>query len=333
MKQELLVVMEQALKPKGGTLAREFKRIRTDNSMDWNREKSYALAIIAESDQLMKCDPDSVGRALLDLGILGLTLSPAMRLAYLIPYKRTCTVSPSYMGLEQIAYKTGFVELIETILVRKNDPEFNVWTDDKGRHIKHTEATEDRGEVTHAYCRAWFSSGRQHIEVMDKTEILACRDAAYKKNGNKMPFTWKGDFRGEMYKKCVMRRGWKHWPRIDNPAVVAMMTAVDRADPLEFGNDENVINHTTKIDQTQIDELVKTMVEAGIDERGHDSWLHGLAKKLGYRNIRALESGDFDAAASMMEEGVKVWTDRKKSNAAQSSDSEQVDTTAQTAAT
>jgi len=311
MGQEMRVI-EQALKPRGGLFAREFKRTRTNDTMDWNREKSYALEIISQNDQLMKCEPDSIARSLIDLGVLGLTLSPSMKLAYLIPYKKNCTVSPSYMGLEQIAYKTGFVEMIQTVLVHKNDPEFNVWTDERGRHIIHREANGDRGEVTHAYCIAWFSSGKQHIEVMDKTEILACRDAATKKNWGKVPFTWTGAFKGEMYKKCVMRRGWKHWPRVDNPRIAEMMAAVERADPLEF-KDNSVVTEITTIDQDQIDELVSMMCAAGVDDKGHDAWLHGLAKKLGYRSIRVVQASDFDAAASLMEEGLKKWASLQSS--------------------
>jgi len=275
--------------------------------MHWAIEKAYALDIIAnsKSDALLKCTPESVARSLIDVGVLGLTLSPAMKLAYLIPYKNQCTVSPSYMGLEQIAYKTGFVEMIQTVLVYKNDHEFNVWTDEAGRHITHREATSNRGEVTHAYCIAWFSSGKQHIEVMDKTEILACRDAATKKNFGKTPFTWIGAFKHEMYKKSVMRRGWKHWPRTDNPRIAEMMSAVERADPMEFSN--SIVTENTNIDQDGKDKLIELMKGAGVDERSHDAWLHGLANNMGYQSISALKADDFDAAASLMEEGLRSW--------------------------
>jgi phage RecT family recombinase len=323
-------VIRRGLTPRGGTFAREFKRVCTNNKMDWAVEKAYALEIIqnAKTDQLSKCSPESVARSIIDVAVMGLTLSPAMKLAYLVPYKNSCTVSPSYMGLEQIAYATGFVEMIQTVLVYENDHEFNVWTDETGRHIKHVEAISNRGHVTHAYCIAWFSSGKQHIEVMDRADIMACRDAATLKNNKKTPFTWTGKFRYEMYKKSVMRRGWKHWPRVDNPRIADMMTAVERADPLEFV-DKTVVTAIANIDQDQKDKLIEMMVNAGVDDRSHDAWLHGMASKMGYQSVSAIRVEDFEAAASLMAEGLKLW----KQNSKTPPESEQVDTTAQTVET
>jgi len=331
MGQELQLI-KQGLSPKGGTFAREFRRTRNDDRLDWNVEKAYALEMISNNDQLQRCTPESVARSLIDVGVLGLTLSPTMRLAYLIPYKDNCTVSPSYMGLEQIAYKTGFVEMIQTVLVCKNDPEFNVWTDELGRHIMHMEAAGNRGEVTHAYCLAWFSSGRKHVEVMDREDIMACRDAATKKNFGKVPFTWKGAFKHEMYKKSVMRRGWKHWPRVDNPRIAEMMSAVERSDPLDFKESSVVVEKDT-ISQSQIDELIKMMTDAGINDRSVDAWLKGLSSKLGYtQGIRTVKAHDFDAAASLMEEGLRQWKEKSKSKHPESG-SKQENTTAQTVET
>jgi len=325
-----LKVIEQGLSPAGGTFAREFRRVRTDERLDWKLEKAYALEIIesAKTDQLRKCTPESVARSIIDVGVMGLTLSPAQKLAYLIPYKNNCTASPSYMGLEQIAYKTGFVEMIQTVLVYENDHKFNVWTDEKGRHIIHEEAVGNRGHVTHAYCIAWFSSGKQHIEVMDKNELMACRDAAAKQNFGKIPFTWTGPFRYEMYKKSVLRRAWKHWPRTENPRIAEMMAAVERTDPMAF--DDSIVVERDTVDQGNIDELLTMMTEAGVDDKAHDAWLKGLAQKMGYQSIRMLKASDFEAAASIMEEGLRQW---KIKHSTPSPSSEQADSTAQTVAT
>lgn len=320
-----LQVIEKGLAPRGGAFAKLFNRSRNDESLNWQIEKAYALEAIRNNDKLQKCTPDSVARCIIDVGVLGLTLSPAMKLAYLIPYKDNCTVSPSYMGLEQIAYKTGFVEMIQTVLVHKNDHEFNVWTDENGRHISHKEAVSNRGPVTHAYCIAWFSSGKKHIEVMDREDIMACRDAAARKNFGKVPFTWTGGFRYEMYKKVVMRRGWKHWPRVDNPRIAEMMSAVERADPMEF-KDSSVVKEKETVDQDNIDQLIKLLEEAGVDEKSHDAWLHGLASKMGYQSIRAVKAHDYEAAASLMEEGLRTWKLKH-------SKSVQEDSTAQTVET
>ena len=296
---------------KGGVFGREFGRTKAKDDLDWKVELAYAMEQVQRSPQLQQCTPDSIGRSIVDVGVLGLTLSPAMKLAYLIPYRDTkrgesyCTVSPSYMGLEQIAYRTGFVEMIQTNLVHERD-RFEVWTDEDGRHIRHEEATGDRGGVTHAYCITWFSSGRKHIEVMNKAELIACRDAAARKNGGKVPFTWKGDFRGEMYKKSVLRRGWKHWPRVENPALREAMLAVDRTDPLDF-SEVKTIDATDRISQDDIDKLLEIMTDGGVPQENQDAWLAGMARKLGYKTVRSIKQVDFDQACDMMRDGLQRW--------------------------
>jgi phage RecT family recombinase len=295
---------------KGGVFGREFGRSKAKDDLDWKVELAYAMEQVQRNEQLQACTPDSIGRSIVDAGVLGLTLSPAMKLAYLIPYKdyktkhSYCTLSPSYMGLEQIAYRTGFVEMIQTNLVHEKD-RFEVWTDEDGRHIRHEEAAGDRGGVSHAYCIAWFSSGRKHIEVMDKQQLIACRDAAAKKNGGKIPFTWTGGFRGEMYKKAVLRRAWKHWPRSEGLSSVAI-EVVDRADPMEFSAGVT-IDATDKISQDDIDSLLEIMSDGGVPQENQDAWLAGMARKLGYKTVRSIKQADFDEACQMMRDGLERW--------------------------
>lgn len=292
-----------------GVLGREFRRVRDNDNLDWKIEQAYALEQVQRNESLQKCEPDSIGRSIIDAAVLGLSLSPAKKEAYLIPYfdrkqgKSYCTLTTSYLGMEQIAYRTGFVEMIQTNLVCKGDT-FDVWTDENGRHISHTEGKR-RGEVTHAYCIAFFSSGRKHIEVMDKQQLIACRDAAAKKNGGKTPFTWTGGFRGEMYKKSVLRRAWKHWPRHDNPTLTRLLDTMDKTDPIDF--DDRIIEDDGKIGQKEINELIQIMEDGGVPAQGHDAWLAGLAKRMGYRTARSIKTADFEDTKAAMKEGVEKW--------------------------
>jgi recombination protein RecT len=317
--EQALVVLKKEL-GRGGALCKEFNRSRLKEGMNWRVEMHYALAIIEATEsgsQLRRCDPESVGRALIDLSVMGLSLSPALKEAYLIPYGKNCTVSPSYMGLEQIAWRTGFLEGIQCVLVRAGD-KFKVWMDDDGRHIMHVEGQE-RGGVTHAYCMADFSSGKRHIEVMDRAELMACKQAAITKNKGKVPFTWVGPFRGEMYKKCPLRRGWKHWPKVDNPKLVAMMDAVNRADPMEFQKVDSVVTERPTIDQDDIDVLIRMMENAGVPELKWDSQLSGLASALAYKGkIRNVMKADLERAVYTLQEGLKKWTQSHPSTASDS---------------
>jgi hypothetical protein len=90
-----------------------------------------------------------------------------------------------------------------------------------------------------------------------------------------------------------------------------MMDAVNRTDPMDFSDDRVVVEKDT-LDQEQVNELIQMMADAGIPATGHDGWLAGLANKLGYprQPITAVKKDDFEAAASLMEEGIRIWRER-----------------------
>ena len=330
-----LTVVHQHL-ARGGALCKEFNRVRLTEELDWRVEQAYAMEIIRDSKALQNADPVSIGRSLVDLAVMGLSLSPAKKEAYLIPYKGRCTASPSYMGLEQIGYRTGMLEGIQCKVVRKGD-HFREYTDRDGTNIEHEVLDDGSGPVTHAYSIAWLSTGRIIVDVMNRNTLMACRDAAAKKNNGAIPFTWKGAFRDEMYKKCSVRRNWKHWPRSGSPKVRAMLDAVERTDPMDFKEDEAKVvaghKRAPTFDQSHIDSLCDVMREAGYDTRGWNKQLQGLAVGMGYpAGIRSVLVTEFDRAKELMERGLVAWKERTSSKSAQS-DSAQGTTTAQTEAT
>lgn len=316
MRNELVVVQKEL--GRGGALCKEYNRVRLNPDLNWRVEMFYALEMIEKNEQLARCEPSTIGRSIIDAGTMGLSLSPAKKEAYLVPYNikvgpnqwmQQCTLSVSYMGMEQIAYRTGLVKLIQTNLVRKGD-KFEVWTDDVGRHVKHAENLMEQGSVTHAYCIIKLSSGEQYVEVMNRRELEACKEAAAKKNKGKVPFTWTGEFRGEMYRKSVLRRAWKHVPRTGRHE--AALEAVERTDPMDFVADskidaQSVVEESVVIDGDMIDELVEIMEEGGVPPKLHGAWLKGLAAGLGYQSIKKVLKSDFERARDGMKEGLKRW--------------------------
>jgi phage RecT family recombinase len=302
-------------------LSQLFTRNRFNPNAKYAVERDYALTVIESNKRLSDCTPDSVGRCIIDIGVLGVSLSPAMKQAYLIPYNNTrtgetiCTLSISYMGMEQIAYRTGIVVNIQTNTVHEGD-KIKIITRDNKRQIEHEEAITNRGKVTHAYCIATFDSGLTHVEVMDRTQIMAVRDAAARKNNGQIPFTWgaKNPFRYEMYKKAVLRRAWKHWPKSDNKDVEKITSIVERQDPVDFTpappKDEVPGEASVTLTEDMIDELNDMMREVEIRPAVFDRWLIGLAKSLGYQSIEAVKVADFDDAKKKLEDGIASFVER-----------------------
>lgn len=304
MANEMVVRTKQQLS-RGGAYCKEFNRVRIREDMDWRVELATALEIVKGSKKLQNCTPESIGQSLIDLAQMGLTLSPAYKLAYLIPYGETCTASPSYMGLEQVAYRTGLIAGIQANVVRKGDT-FRDWTDETGRHIHH-EMGRERGEVTHAYCMAYLTNGAPAlIEVMDQKALRACRDAAAKKNHGTVPFVWKGPFREEMYKKCAVRRASKHWPKSESPHIRHMMEALDRTDPMDFSTPVNEL-HKEFLGESEMDGLLAVLDRAGFPEEGQRRQLHGLARSLGYQSINQVPITEYQRAKEALKEGLDRW--------------------------
>lgn len=295
------------------TFISQFTANRLNKDAKYSAERDFALSIISSNHKLANCTPDSIARCIIDIGTLGLSLSPTLKMAYLIPYGDICTVSISYMGMEQLAYRAGAVINIQCNVVREGD-KVNVFTKDNKRQIEHTESMSKRGKVTHAYCIATFANGLTHVETMDRADIMEIRDAAARKNNNKIPFTWTGPFRYEMYKKAVLRRAWKHWPKVEGKDAERVRAAVERQDPIDFTPavpvDEKPGEVSLTITDSMIDELTEMLNEAGVLPAQFDRWLIGLAKSMGYQSTNAITVADFEAAKTKLNEGIAAWVER-----------------------
>ena len=303
------------------TYIAQFTAGRINKNAKYSAERNFALSIIEGNKKLLDCTTDSIARCIIDIGVLGVSLSPNLKQAYLIPYFNnktgvsSCTLSISYMGMEQLAYRTGAVVNIQTNVVREGDS-IKVFTKDNKRQIEHVESMTKRGKVTHVYCIATFPSGDSHVETMDRTEIMAVRDAAARKNNNQIPFTWaaKNPFRYEMYKKAVLRRGWKHWPKTNGKDDERIRAIVERQDPVDFTPatpvDEKPGEVSVTVTDEMINELNEMMTEAGILPAQHDRWLLGLSKSMGYQSTNAIKVTDFETAKTKLNEGIAAWVER-----------------------
>ncbi|MEG7982429.1 recombinase RecT, partial [Listeria monocytogenes] len=71
-------------------------------------------------DYLMKMalgNPDSVRRAIMACAIIGITLDPASKFAYLVPRDGEVKLDISYMGLMEIAVRSGSIRFARARMV------------------------------------------------------------------------------------------------------------------------------------------------------------------------------------------------------------------------
>lgn len=190
------------------------------NLVAYEREASFALQIIQGSDWLQKCSTDSLRNAVVNVAGIGLSLSPALKLAYLVPRKGKACLDISYIGLVKIATDSGAVQAVHATIVRGNDEFRYIDAFTNPEHVFDPFATEEaRGAVIGVYSVAKLSSGHTVVDTMSRQEIDKIRA---KSEATKGPW---GEWFDEMAKKSVIKRASKMWPRTDRLA-----TAVEHLD-------------------------------------------------------------------------------------------------------
>jgi len=273
--------------PETKSLTSKFNAGRFDKSMKWSAERQFAEQAMIKNPELQKCSPHSIQTALLDIAYSGLSLSPALAHAYLIPYGSQCSFHPGYRGLMHMAYKAGTIKSVQVNLVRDSDPEFQVWTDETGRHIKHVENQRGKqGNVTHAYCIAFLTAGGPPlIEVMGRADLNSCEAAASKRN-KKGGMVWRM-WPDEMCKKAVIRRGSKHWPKDDGGLLERMQDIANIHDPMDFPEDldADAPEQELCITLDQVTLLTDLLTDRGVQPTVAPEWLKRYAQSKGYNSI------------------------------------------------
>ena len=284
-------------------LASRFNAGRFDKDLKWAAERQFASQIVAANEKLQLCTPESLQGALLDVAYSGLSLSPTLAHAYLIPYGKTCKFSPGYRGLMHMAFKAGTVKSVQVNLVYQQDPTFKVWTDENGRHIQHEENQRGkRGNVTHAYCICHLTAGGPPlIEVMSRADLDNIKAAATRRPGGGA--VWK-QWPEEMMKKSVIRRASKHWPKDAGGMIEHMMQVSDRHDPVNFAPspDQPPPEAELCMNMDQYTELHDLLLERGISPNDAPEWLRRWAQSKGYATFEDAPGRLFDEAKKTMNE-------------------------------
>ena len=297
----------------------QWNAARYFKSLKFQVERRYVEAILGRFERDAKryskpnpmaaCPVESLQVAMLDAAAAGLSLSPSLSHAYLIPYAPVIQFSPGYRGLIHLALHGKTVTGVQANLVHAQDPTFQVWTDETGRHLRHEESrAADRGKVTHSYCLARFASGGHHVEVLDRAQLDAIRAAAEKRPGGGM--VWKGAFISEMEKKSAVRRGAKWWPVDPDGHLAHMLAVADKHDPLDFDRADTAPGGDLLLSEEQQLQLHAALTDQGLEAQLADSWLHKKAQALGYSAIEQLPRTRFDEVKDSLTERAKLYLAR-----------------------
>jgi recombination protein RecT len=171
------------------------------------KEAAFAIQALRGSEELQKCNHQSITDAVVNVALTGTSLNPALHFAYLVPRKGKCCLDISYRGLAKIATDSKAVLAIEAqVVLEKDFFEYEYGLDQKLKHIPSTE--ENRGKITHAYMIAHLASGLKILHVMGKADLDKTKATA------KTKFVWNA-WEDEMCRKTVVKRGYKLLPQTD----------------------------------------------------------------------------------------------------------------------
>ena len=188
-----------------------------------DRMVRLVCAAASRDQQLAKCTPLSILRAMTQAASMGLEPFDGRNEVHLVPrwnkkinaMEATCLIG--YPGLIRLATDTGRVRNIEARVVYELDG-FEVKYGDTPSLEHKPSWKKDRGPIVAVYAVAFMEEGHSTFEVMPIYEVEEIRDRA--KDGKDGFSPWKSDF-AEMARKTAVRRLCKYLPK-SAPLAAAM---------------------------------------------------------------------------------------------------------------
>lgn len=184
----------------------------------YDRFQAQLVTAVAYNPKLLECDENSLLRAAAECVSVGLSLSPTMKEADILPVwspnGTAAQFRPRYMGLMKLARQSGEIASIYAHEVYEND-EF-VYEYGLDKKLIHKPASGDRGKIIAGYCVWQTKDGVKEFEVVDAKRIARAKDASegYKafKAGKIKSTPWETD-EGEMVRKTAVHAAAKYFPR------------------------------------------------------------------------------------------------------------------------
>ena len=264
-------------------------------------EAEHAKHIMAAEPKLNKCTPESVQQALMSAAMIGLSLSPQLQHLYLIPRGNVATLLVSYKGMMEVVNRDGNVVSVKAKVVYANEPfEYTEGTTTEIRHKIIANASK-RGGMIGAYCVAKLPDGEMLVDYMDSEQIGRAKAKSESKNSSYSP--WK-NFEEEMWRKTVVRRAWKYWPK--SSGLDGMIEVMNKYESIKFNETagrEDTGEPVVMISKEQADTLYTTVSDS-LPDADTAKWMSRLAKSMGEEKIEDLPENRFEEALDALRSGV-----------------------------
>lgn len=268
----------------------KFSSVLSTDEISWNKECQFAIQILQGNQFLNEAawkNQDSLKNAIVNIASIGISLNPALKHAYLVPRSGVVCLDISYMGLMNIAQKTGAILWGQSKLVYKNDKYTNTGIDTAPIHEQQTFG--DKGDIVGVYCTVKLPSGEYLTEEMDIATLNKIKSASKAANG-----PWK-TWPEEMMRKSVVKRASKYWPqteRVSN-AVDVLHTIEGNAAPVATAPE---ISGYSDDQKSYFDQLI---------EKGDDLGMYVFSQSFDLTDASSVSAGIWISLLHSFEKGTK----------------------------
>lgn len=179
------------------------------------REIDFAVQAMMANTYLIDCAmkyPIEFVSAIKNVALANSTLSPVLKLGYLVPFKGKVTFMPSYMGLVDVLVNNGLVRKVEAHPVFEGEF-FKIKHGTGGclRHIPNPWGRRDKDTLLGVYYFAVLADGTEMYDTLSFEEVETLRKRAPSSKSDKET-PWDTDYI-EMAKKSAVRRAFKMIPK------------------------------------------------------------------------------------------------------------------------
>ena len=250
----------------------DVRRVMAKNA---NVDRALKMAMVAATDnpKVLECTHVSIYRSLLQTCHLGISLSPILNEAHLIPYGGKCTLQLGYRGWIKLITESDKIQDIWAEVVHEND-HFKV-VQGSNPNLEHEPARSQRGIPTHVYVMVFFKDGHSKFEVVPWDDIQKAKQLS--KKGGKVNPAW-AMWETEMGKKVAIKRLCKvlipmlghSGEKLAHAAAIENSAGDDRFLDPEVDDIEDFIDATAEVvtNEEAVPDLPKKSLKDRLSENG-----------------------------------------------------------------
>ena len=317
-----LAVLEKAvLTPQ---LARLYSRIKANENLHFAQEKIFFLDMLHRSARegkdfgIHNATPESLAEAFRQAASIGLSFNPQLGHVYLIPRKAKrgdpnspiiAYASPGYRGLLHLAVLGGAIKYARAEVIYERDhfryfgpttaPEFIA-----GGSATVNSLTVKRGAKVGVFCHAKTIDGDDLCDMMDAAAVAKVRAKSEQKDS----LMWT-TFEEEGWKKAILRRASKTWPRAVSSALLQRAVEIlnDNENIDLNPSEQKMQSAIVLINGEQITAMHAKFTDANYPQDQIANQLSSLAKTYGCAMIEDLPADRVDDAMEKIKTKLEKW--------------------------